>query len=354
MALLPTWWNADSGEQSASPAMPLLAPEAEPAHGIVNPQRPSTSSDWLRDYEQKLAARDPRVGFELRVGGQTERPRFHAGELIPLDLVFTCSEANAYEVDLGTYDRSGRVNTDRCRFEREGDVVDPLAEYFRTGLFIGGGLSGVASLTPGKEESVTLTLNQYARFDRPGVYRFYVETDRMWPQDEETRLRVGRSHVVSDLFEIEILPWDREWEREEFTEIQQELLTSEVRIERLRHLDTREGIVALVHALLDPNIDSWRLSMGIYGSRHRELAKDSMRRLLEHPNAAITRQFVLILRQLELFDRGQGALPMNDAESALADEIETEILELLRQSLTTKTATAKAACEATITEMTSK
>src|ERR1700683_79232 len=61
-----------------------------------------------------LPSRDPQLTVTIR----NNQSSFHIGEIIPLDLAFTSSLPNTYQLDTATYDRSGRLGEDQF-------VVDP-------------------------------------------------------------------------------------------------------------------------------------------------------------------------------------------------------------------------------------
>ncbi|HET9306766.1 MAG TPA: hypothetical protein VFO46_12120, partial [Candidatus Sulfotelmatobacter sp.] len=73
------------------------------------------------------------------------RTSFREGEIIPLVLSFTSTADKRYRAVARNYDRSGRLNLDAYCLEPE--VRDPLADYFSTGLFMGGGLGGEQQLS---------------------------------------------------------------------------------------------------------------------------------------------------------------------------------------------------------------
>src|SRR5271169_4668426 len=65
---------------------------------------------------------------------------FHVGEVIPIELSFTASLPDAYDMDTRNYDRSGRLNMEQFNVTPPGR--DPIANYYDNGVFMGGGLGG--------------------------------------------------------------------------------------------------------------------------------------------------------------------------------------------------------------------
>src|SRR5690242_493026 len=74
---------------------------------------------------QSEPPRDPNVVLQVAVVGGN-RP-FHIGETISLELAFSSPLAGRYEVNMATYDRSGRMEYERFAVTPADGVVDPLA-----------------------------------------------------------------------------------------------------------------------------------------------------------------------------------------------------------------------------------
>src|SRR5437899_166027 len=68
---------------------------------------------------------DPNV--VLRGSFASDRREFHIGETIPIQLSFSTSVKDLYQVDLSHYDRSGRMEYERFRVSPANGAVDPLA-----------------------------------------------------------------------------------------------------------------------------------------------------------------------------------------------------------------------------------
>jgi hypothetical protein len=56
---------------------------------------------------------------------------FHVGEVIPVELSFTASLPDTYDMDTRNYDRSGRLNMEQ--FQVAPSSRDPLANYYDNG-----------------------------------------------------------------------------------------------------------------------------------------------------------------------------------------------------------------------------
>lgn len=145
--------------------------------------------------------------------------RFRIGETIPVTLEFSTTVLNKYRLNSATYDGGGRLPIDQFVLDGDG-AVDPLADYF-SGV-MGFGMGGSYGTPPLGEEPyrVPLRLNDWFRFDRPGLYRLYVKSRRLmreglspgpFGQDAEM--------AVSNVMEIEIAPADAVWEAAKLAEL---------------------------------------------------------------------------------------------------------------------------------------
>jgi hypothetical protein len=82
---------------------------------------------------------------KVTVGISNGQTSFREGEVIPLVLSFTSTAAKRYWADNRNYDRSGRLNIETYCVEPA--ARDPLADYFKTGIFMGGGLGSTQQLS---------------------------------------------------------------------------------------------------------------------------------------------------------------------------------------------------------------
>ena len=152
--------------------------------------------------------------------------RFRQGEVISIDLVFTAA-TSGYGVLLGY--------TERLIFELDRFTVMPSegASDPQKGCMVAMGVPGGAySLTPkplgsdGTPIVLSLELNQWIRFDKPGKYRVTARSSRARMIDPPVFpwLRSnGQIDLVSSPVEVEIVPPDAEWQREQLARIRGQL-----------------------------------------------------------------------------------------------------------------------------------
>src|ERR1700694_1205606 len=114
---------------------------------------------------------------QLQVTTSGNQTTFHMGERIPLQLAFTGPENKRFEITNASYDRSGRMSYEEFEVSPDRGWVDPLKTYFSRGHG-GGGLSNSSSLSA-NPILVTFDLNEWVRFDQPGVYRVTVTSHRV-------------------------------------------------------------------------------------------------------------------------------------------------------------------------------
>ncbi len=120
----------------------------------------SAQETFETEHRRRLAENPQGVSLTVRI--ENGRRRFAMGEIVHLQLSFSSQVHNTYQLDLRTYDRSGRLNVDLPTVTPAAAAVDPLEDYFGGGLFgfIGGGLSTPPAVLGPDPISVSLVLNE--------------------------------------------------------------------------------------------------------------------------------------------------------------------------------------------------
>jgi hypothetical protein len=172
---------------------------------------------YIRQYNERRAKNPEGLLFTVRL--KDNRKQFHLGEIIPLELSFASSKPETFTLDAATYDRSGRLHSDGFALDPPDGAVDPIADYFKSGLdgFMLGGLRGIPDLTE-KPYLMTAELNEWQRIEKPGHYRMYVVSSRVGKGGRGTFLDNGSSPVVSNVIEFDVLPADQKWTRQKLNE----------------------------------------------------------------------------------------------------------------------------------------
>ncbi|HEX8070539.1 MAG TPA: hypothetical protein VF546_11340 [Pyrinomonadaceae bacterium] len=261
---------------------------------------------------QEPAARNPAgVTFKLRLkNGQTQ---FRQGEVIRLELAFSSSVPGVYKLDARSYDRSGRLNTDTFHLTPQAGVVDPLEDYYESlEAYMGGGLSSTPTLEA-KPYVVPADLNEWFRFDRPGRFRLYVTSPRVYSQ----RARAGRESFVltSNVVTFDVLPAEPAWARQRLRAITQTLdapgqgSARRETCRELRFLNTEAATRELVRRFQGHDECDFDYAFGLYGTPHRALAVAEMERQLGAPAFPVTRAFLNTLARLAFWSQNPPPLP---------------------------------------------
>jgi hypothetical protein len=164
------------------------------------------------------------VSLQLRAkAGRTE---FHVGEVILVDLLFVASTPNAYERNGGIALPERYPMPDTFLVEPHEGWVDPLGDY-RKALFKamhnGHFPIAVSSLSAkhvlGPEPYVlSLILNDYVRFSRPGRYVLQVQDSGVTSVTTQLGAMPERLALTSNRLELVIVPADSEWQQNQLRE----------------------------------------------------------------------------------------------------------------------------------------
>ena len=134
----------------------------------------ATAGTFEESYAAAVKNSPPGVTFEIKPSQAT----FHMGEVIPVELGFSSREKDHWQLDMGLYDRSGRLHEDAYHLDPADGAQDPLADYFASGAFMGGGLRSMPPALTEKPVVLRFDLNEWQRIDKPGKYRLYAVSTR--------------------------------------------------------------------------------------------------------------------------------------------------------------------------------
>jgi hypothetical protein len=192
-----------------------------------------------------LVPQEGGAAVTIRFAGGTNQ--FHVGEAIPIELSFSASVPDTYDIESRNYDRSGRLDIEHFHVNPPGR--DPLLNYFAEGAFFGGGLGGPRPLTS-EAHVMREDLNEWVALDTPGHYTVYVTTNRV------SRRTTGQNATVelrSNTLDFEMIAADRSWQEQTVRSAVSVLNNSGSKAEEqtaairtLRFLDTPESIHELV------------------------------------------------------------------------------------------------------------
>jgi hypothetical protein len=240
------------------------------------------------------------VRLSIRIAGGASQ--FHVGEVIPIELAFSASGNDTYQMSTRTFDRSGRLDTERFHVSPPGR--DPLLNYYQGDYgswhaFMGGGPDGFHNLS-GEPRLIVEDLNEWVALGKPGRYSLYVTSDRV------SRLAESKAEAVelrSNTIEFDVVEADAAWQdqvlRSAVSTIGDASSSPEQKqaaIRRLRFLDSPASASELIRLLTAPGDGSrWDFFAGLMGSRHQDWVSSQLERELEAPDVAITERFLTLL-----------------------------------------------------------
>jgi hypothetical protein len=265
------------------------------------------------------------------------RTECRCGEVIPLDLTFTSTTPDRYQINLAQYDRSGRMSYERLLLDPKEGTSDPLQLYFNSAWgFLGGGLTGFKFLST-SPTTIHLDLNEWVRVDRPGTYRLTVVSHRVNDTRAGDKPYSGAIELKSNPIELQIIAADAVWQELQFNRIREALSQSrpsggnvqndpeQAALRALRYLGSEEAARELAKRLRgEDNRTDWDCMFGLIGSPHREAGLEEMNRLLDEPEFPVS----------DLFLTTMSILPLDPKESSgFLRQQRDDNLKALRQRL---------------------
>ncbi len=249
-----------------------------------------------------LSARQTGPAVNVRTAnGQTD---FHIGERIPLKLTFTSPNDTEYAIAPccnDRADRGGEFDFESVEVSPSTGWSDPLATYLAQDLpRLGHGWSWPPFLKS-KPVEVSINLNEYVRFDQPGVYQVRVISHRV-----SGRRRRG---LQSNVIELHIVPATPEWQAEKLKAILTKPESDEGANADLRCLATPAAIDEMTRRLrAGYAFTASECSMGIMGlpESMRNVAVASMNRRIDQPDFPISPLFFTTMSLLQV-DPGSSA-----------------------------------------------
>jgi hypothetical protein len=238
----------------------------------------------------------------LTIHFATGTSAFHAGEVIPIELSFTASLPDAYDMDTRNYDRSGRLDMEQFHVAPAGR--DPLANFYANGAFMGGGLGGSRVLSS-EPQVMREDLNEWVALDDPGHYTLYVTTGRVSRRgpitEEPLQLR-------SNSLEFDVIAASPEWQEQRLAAAVSVLDSTastddenREAIRTLRFLDSPGSIRELARQM--GNLPAGRrfdCIGGLAGSRHQDQVVQELEGQMKAPDTAITGDYLYTLTKLKL------------------------------------------------------
>jgi hypothetical protein len=271
-------------------------------------------------YSQNAPPTDSNVILHVSAAG--EQNQFHIGEKIPLELSYSTAVKDRYQINMAQYDRSGRMEYEHFHVTPEGGAVDPLAN--RVGG-IGGGLTGFKFLDV-QPWTITLNLNEWVRFTKPGEYLLTIDSNRVSMRDPAAQLGVSPITVHSNEIKLKVIPATHEWQAQVFkqavaeldepdpkdlAQMEQHAKSKRAALERLRFLGTPDSIRELTRRMRgeDQGGLDYICMLGVAYSPLPDVARSAVQEALADPNHPITQNFLYMMRTLSPEDRADSMNP---------------------------------------------
>ncbi|MEP6637182.1 MAG: hypothetical protein ABJB97_10700, partial [Acidobacteriota bacterium] len=249
---------------------------------------------------------DPRIRLEISVANK--QPEFDVGEIIPLQLAFSSTVPDHYQVNMAQYDRSGRMNYEHFSVSPADGAVDPLPT--NTGGM--GGLTNFKFLTS-EPWTIKLNLNEWVRFTRPGEYRLVVSSNRVGARDPSNPFGASPAIARSNEITLKIVPANPSWQKQVFNEavaaldvpvkqpeIERDTTARRRAFEILRFLGSADAAREMAKRMRgeDSGGLDYVCMLGLISSPEREVARSALGEALADPDRPIDANFLYTLRMI--------------------------------------------------------
>jgi hypothetical protein len=273
---------------------------------------------------------DPNV--VLKVAIASDQREFRIGETIPLQLSFSSTVKDRYQINMAQYDRSGRMNHEQFNVSPAQGAVDPLLNYYG----VGGGLTSFQYLTPAPW-TIKLNLNEWIRFTQPGEYRLNVSSTRAGVRDQSNPSGTSPITARSNEITLKIVTADPVWQKRIFknavanldapaslkAEQREQYATSRRQAaETLRFLGTPEAVQEMAKRMRGE--DSGGLDfiymLGLISAPDRSVARNALEQALADPDHPVDSKFVYALRLINSDPNAPNA-NWREAQQTVAEEL---------------------------------
>jgi hypothetical protein len=263
----------------------------------------------------------------LAISTKNNRAQFRRGEQIDVELRFETNAPGRYRLLGSGVDRRyvRQRQYESFTVEPADGAVDPLGD---SGTLIGQGMfAGMSQQVLGTAPvTVPGIVNDWISFRRSGRYRLKAESERLFVQDQQDK----RTPLQSNSIEIEIVPAEPEWQKQELDHAMAVLESaarghgsagrdSALRAARtLRYLETRQAVAPLARFYTMPLSDVEKeVRAALVASPYRAEVIACMDDAIAVSEAPITASFMGTLMQIEYARRcgAREAMTHNDPEA---------------------------------------
>lgn len=251
---------------------------------------------------------DPKIVFKVSLAGIQRE--FQIGETIPLQLSFSSTVKDRYQINMAQYDRSGRMHYERFVVSPAQGAVDPLPAR----LTFMGGLTSHKFLAP-EPWTIKLNLNEWVRFTEPGEYRLRIVSNRVVVRDPANSFGGSPVAARSNEITLKIVAADPVWQKQVFSDAvtildkpaptkpeqrEQYAIARRQAIETLRFLGTADAareMVKRMHGEASGGLD-FVCVLGLISTPERAAARSALEEALADPDHPIGAIFFYTLRMV--------------------------------------------------------
>ena len=257
---------------------------------------------------QSTPAADPKI--VLKVSLACNQREFHIGETIPLQLSFSSTVKERYQINVAQYDPSGRMDYEDFVVSPAQGAVDPMPGHF-------GGMGGLTSYTFLSPEpwTIKLNLNEWVRFTQPGEYRLNIVSRRVAVRDPASSVGGSAATARSNEITLKIVAADSAWQKRVFSEAVRELdkpgpanpeemeqhtTARRQAMETLRFLGTAGAVREMAKRMRgeDSGVLDNIASLALTSTPERVAARTALEEALADPDHPIDGRFLYTLRMV--------------------------------------------------------
>lgn len=261
-------------------------------------------------------------GVQCALRAENGQTKFRQGETISLVASFTSDRAG-YKINRYVQNNRGLAKLGEINVTPPENVTDPLGEVPESGVLMISGFVPEPMPLGAKPVEFSFVLNDWARFNKPGIYQVTLTTTRVFAAKSDGQRgradfifgAASASPIVSLPLQIEITPPDEAWANQqiELWRAYWDKKASSPRTNEIKppsndisFLGTRAAMTAIIRHLSDntkprsSDDDTYLFRTGFLGFADRDWLIGAMKRAIEQPDYAVTQGFFDLLIELEV------------------------------------------------------
>jgi hypothetical protein len=268
----------------------------------------------------------------LKVSLANDRREFRIGETIPLQLSFSSTFKDRYQINLAQYDRSGRMNYEHFTVSPGRGAVDPLNTY---SSMVGGGLTSFQFLSSAPW-TIKLNLNEWVRFTQPGEYRLIITSGRVGVRNPSSPSGTSQVTARANELTLKIVAADPAWQKRVFDNAvanldapapakaeqrEQYAISRRQAVETLRFLGTADAVREMAKRMRgDPGGLDHVCMLGLISAPERSVARTALAEALADPDHPIDATFLYALRTVNS-DPNASNVNREEAQQRIVEEL---------------------------------